>query len=130
MSKYKVGDKFVCEIKEVIKCERGTLYRSNFSTLVFDDYGLDHLPKLPDDIITKLKEWEDDKKIKVGDEVQNLYSSGICHGVVLEANSKSCRVIWNNAAVTWSNTSEIAKTGRNLKLKLEEFLAELRKETK
>ena len=45
MSKYKAGDKFVCEIKEVINCERATLYRSNFNTLVFDDYGLDRLPK-------------------------------------------------------------------------------------
>ena len=45
MSKYKAGDKFICEIKEVINCERATLYRSNFNTLVFDDYGLDRLPK-------------------------------------------------------------------------------------
>lgn len=45
MSKYKKGDKFICEIKEVINCERATLYRSNFNTLVFDDYGLDRLPK-------------------------------------------------------------------------------------
>ena len=130
MSKYKVGDKFVCEIKEVIKCERGTLYRSNFSTLVFDDNGLDNLIKLPDDIITKLKEWEEEEKIKVGDEVQHLNLSGTYYGVVLEANSRSCRVIWNNATVTWNNTFELAKTGRNLKFKLEELLEELRKETK
>lgn len=45
MSKYKKGDKFICEIREVINCERATLYRSNFNTLVFDDYGLDRLPK-------------------------------------------------------------------------------------
>lgn len=45
MSKYKVGDKFIVEIKEVMDSDNGTLYRSNFSTLVFDDYGLDKLQK-------------------------------------------------------------------------------------
>ena len=43
MSKYHKGDKFIVEIKEVINSDNGTLYRSNFSTLVFDDYGLDSL---------------------------------------------------------------------------------------
>lgn len=43
MSKYKVGDEFIVKIKEVIDSYNGTLYRSNFSTLVFDDYGLDNL---------------------------------------------------------------------------------------
>ena len=45
MNKYKVGDKFIVEIKEVMDSDNGTLYRSNFSTLVFDDYGLDKLQK-------------------------------------------------------------------------------------
>lgn len=33
MSKYKVGDEFIVTIKEVMKSENGTLYRSNFITL-------------------------------------------------------------------------------------------------
>lgn len=43
MGKYHKGDKFIIEIQEVINSENGTLYRSNFKTLVFDDYGLDSL---------------------------------------------------------------------------------------
>ena len=43
MSKYHKGDKFIVEIKEVINSDNGTLYRSDFSTLVFNDYGLDSL---------------------------------------------------------------------------------------
>ena len=50
MSKYKVGDKFVVEIKEVLNDElpydTENLYRiDGFKTLVFDDYGLDKLQK-------------------------------------------------------------------------------------
>lgn len=46
MSKYKVGDEFVVEIKEVLESSKGTLYRSEFSTLTFDDYVLDKLQKV------------------------------------------------------------------------------------
>lgn len=46
MSKYHKGDKFIVEIKEVMKSDNGTLYRSEFSTLTFDDYGLDKLQKV------------------------------------------------------------------------------------
>lgn len=45
MSKYHKGDKFIVEIKEVMNSDNGTLYRSEFSTLTFDDYGLDKLQK-------------------------------------------------------------------------------------
>ena len=45
MSKYKVGDKFIINIKEVLESEKGTLYRANYNTLAFDDYGLDGLQK-------------------------------------------------------------------------------------
>ena len=43
--KYKVGDEFIVKIKEVMDSDNGTLYRSNFNTLVFDEYGLDKLQK-------------------------------------------------------------------------------------
>lgn len=46
MSKYHKGDKFIVEIKEVIESDNGRLYRSEFSTLTFDDYGLDKLQKV------------------------------------------------------------------------------------
>ena len=125
MSKYKVGDKFVCEIKEVIECERGTLYRSNFSTLVFDDYGLDNLIKLPDDIITKLKEREDDKKIKEGDVVAYVPSGGKAHGIVLDIANDMYQVMWSNRAVSWEEPEYIYKTDCSLKIELEEILGEL-----
>lgn len=50
--KYKVGDKFIIEVKEVIESEKGTLYRADFSTLVFDDFGLDKLQKCEEETIT------------------------------------------------------------------------------
>ena len=50
MSKYNTGDKFVVEINEVMESDYGTLYRADFSTLVFDDYGLDNLPQLVDGV--------------------------------------------------------------------------------
>ena len=45
MSKYHKGDKFIVEIKEVMNSDNGTLYRSDFKTLTFDDNGLDKLKK-------------------------------------------------------------------------------------
>lgn len=54
--KYKVGDEFIVKIKEVMDSDNGTLYRSNFNTLVFDEYGLDKLQKLEDtDFLEGLK---------------------------------------------------------------------------
>lgn len=63
MSKYHLGDEFVVEIKEVLESNNGTLYRSNFSTLVFDDYGLDKLQKYDEigrrlELIDELKQAE------------------------------------------------------------------------
>lgn len=50
MSKYKVGDKFVIEIDEAFNNgsfgEKGMLYKvKGFNSLVFDEYGLDKLPR-------------------------------------------------------------------------------------
>lgn len=52
MSKYNKGDKFVIEIDEVFNNgsfgEKGMLYKvKGFNTLVFDEYGLDKLTKMP-----------------------------------------------------------------------------------
>lgn len=71
MSKYSVGDKFTVEIKEVIESEKGTLYRSNFSTLVFDDYGLNSLPKYDElaerlELIDELKQDEYNRGLSEG----------------------------------------------------------------
>lgn len=47
MSKYKVFDRFVIEIAEVIEDVTTTLYRvKGFNSLVFDKYGLDKLKKI------------------------------------------------------------------------------------
>ena len=51
MSKYHKGDKFIVEIKEVINSDNGTLYRSDFKTLTFDDNGLDKLQKYEEEQI-------------------------------------------------------------------------------
>jgi hypothetical protein len=63
MSKYHLGDKFIVDVKEVLESNNGTLYRSNFSTLVFDDYGLDKLQKYDEighklELIDELKQAE------------------------------------------------------------------------
>lgn len=69
MSKHKVGDKFIVNIKEVMESDRGTLYRADFSTLVFDDYGLDALDKYDEiqerlELIDELKQVEYNKGLK------------------------------------------------------------------
>lgn len=57
---YKVGDKFVIEIDSVMTNKKGNLYGiKGFKSLVFDDYGLEQLERIPDD----------DDCIKVGDVV-------------------------------------------------------------
>lgn len=123
MSKYKAGDKFILEIREVIESERGTLYRSNFSTLVFDDYGLDNLPQLSEEDIAKLEKWKEDKVIKIGDEVKYLESS--YHGVVFNINNNHYQVIWSNKTITYVQGEHITKTGRNFKDKLGDLISEL-----
>ncbi len=69
MSKYHLGDKFIVEVKEVLESNNGTLYRSNFSTLVFDDYGLDKLQKYDEidhrgGLIDELKQAEYNKGLE------------------------------------------------------------------
>ena len=114
MSKYKVGDKFVIEIEEVLETEtrRGTLYRTGFSTLVFDDYGLDCLKKLP----------EEDEPIRIGDEVTIITSHGEDHGIVFDEENGSYNVLWSDRTTSWDDRKDIIKTGRNFKYLLDEML--------
>jgi hypothetical protein len=57
---YKIGDKFVIEIDSVMTNKNGTLYGiKGFKSLVFDDYGLEQLERIPGE----------DDCIKVGDVV-------------------------------------------------------------
>ena len=72
--KYKVGDKFIVEIKEVLDGDNGTLYRSNFSTLVFDDYGLDKLQKYED---TEYAEGVKEGLASFNCEVKKAYDKGL-----------------------------------------------------
>ena len=45
---YKIGDKFVIEIDSVMTNKNGTLYGiKGFKSLVFDEYGLEQLEKIP-----------------------------------------------------------------------------------
>ena len=113
MSKYKVGDKFVIEIKEVLEneTERGTLYRTAFSTLVFDDYGLDHLTKLPEEEI-----------IKVGDEVRAIIRKTICYGVVLQDEGDVCKILWRDSTISREYKNTLSKTGKSFKNLIDELL--------
>lgn len=129
MSKYKVGDKFVFEIQEVLETEtgRGTLYRTSFNTLVFDDYGLDHLTKLSDKDIERLQELKEEDKIKMGDEVTYFHSPGTYYGIVTKVKGMQCEVLWSNRASTIEYNDSLTKTGRNHKDKLEDLISELTK---
>lgn len=65
---YKTGDKFVIEIDSVMTNKKGNLYGiKGFKVLVFDDYGLEQLEKVPskDEVPSK------DDCLKVGDVVFN-----------------------------------------------------------
>lgn len=93
MSKYAVGDKFIVEIKEVLDGDNGTLYRSIFSTLVFDEYGLD-----------KLKKYEDSE-----------YAEGVKEGLnsfdceVKKAYDKGLQDAWELARKTYNFSCNILK---------------------
>lgn len=63
---YKTGDKFIIEIDSVMTNKKGTLYGiKGFKSLVFDEYGLEQLEKVPskDEVPSK------DDCLKVGDVV-------------------------------------------------------------
>lgn len=106
MSKYKAGDKFVCEIREVIKSDNGTLYRGKFSTLVFDDYGLDKLQKYEEPDTAAIYEaggaavWELMKKIF------NMDSDDIERAFISDTTSDM--VAWNLGTVLEKYTPEEA----------------------
>ena len=84
MSKYKVGDKFIVEVKEVLNDEllynTENLYKiDGFKTLVFDDYGLDKLQKYEEEVIaTKFYEKGRQEALE---EVQNCESYGYEKGL-------------------------------------------------
>ena len=72
---YKKGDKFTVEITEVLTGEDGkTVYRMNdFSSLVFDDYGLDRLEKV-EPVMTKKK--SSFSRVGYGNEYFTIQASG------------------------------------------------------
>ena len=98
---YKVGDKFIIEIKEVLSSEKGTLYRSNFSTLVFDDYGLDHLQKYDEvghklELIDELKLAEYNRGMNDAWKVLKHIQSG-------ELTEKEIRDLWGLDIIAFAN---------------------------
>lgn len=107
MSKYKVGDKFIIEIKEVMDSDNGTLYRSNFSTLVFDDYGLDKLEQLEE-----IKAHQPDpQQIEIGDVV---YADGV-QAVVIDITFGETYYIYNeNGCIEEHLFKDLKKTGRHI----------------
>ena len=109
MSKYHKGDKFIVEIKEVMNSDNGTLYRSDFKTLTFDDNGLDKLKKY-EELSSDTKEmlemkaynkgledaWELAKKIVLNpnnggmslDELQIVFGKSSSHNVLRSFTSQ------------------------------------------
>ena len=87
MSKYNKGDRFIVEVKEVMESKNGTLYRGNFSTLTFDDYGLDKLEKYNEieerlELIDALKQAEYNRgREEALQEVQNCENYGYEKGL-------------------------------------------------
>ena len=104
---YKVGDKFIIEIKEVLSSDKGTLYRSNFSTLVFDDYGLDKLQKY-----NEAKQ----ESIKVGDVVSN---PNFGEAVILEAKDNGKYNLFSDGKVLlgWDGFA-LKKTGKQINIEI------------
>lgn len=75
MGKYNVGDKFLIEIDQVVKCDNSDpveLFKiKGFNSLVFDKYGLDKLPKAPVPLHS------DKEKIHVGDVIKHKNNENV-----------------------------------------------------
>lgn len=96
MSKYKVGDKFIVEIDNVMSGRRGGVYGvKGLKTLVFDDCGLGKLERYNDAVRTKTYEdgladaWEAARKMAAMSirEFECVISSEYTYGTVFDALS-------------------------------------------
>lgn len=87
MSKYKVGDKFVIEIKarQYVPFEGAKYYINGFNTLVFDDNGLDRLERY------EAKQSE----IKVGDEVTGAEGG---KGIITHIREDKMYILWEDGS--------------------------------
>lgn len=101
---YKIGDKFVIEIDSVMTNKNGTLYGiKGFKSLVFDDYGLEQLERIPGKF-----------EYRVGDEV--CFNDGESFkGVVLDESvvNGSWRVLTENGCVSVFDEKKLHRTGRH-----------------
>lgn len=115
MSKYKKGQKFIIEIKEVIESNKGTLYRTNFSTLVFDDYGLDSLEQIK-------PKFEVGEEVKIKCEYDEEYYTGVivevCDKLVTVLTNKDGKYKITNDYIFVRNENIIEKTGKKISLEL------------
>lgn len=86
---YKIGDKFVIEIDSVMTNKKRTLYGiKGVKSLVFDDYGLEQLERIPDKF-----------EYRVGDEVTDLRVGHSRNGVITEAARCFVSVLWKDGSV-------------------------------
>lgn len=86
---YKVGDKFVIEIDSVMTNKKGNLYGvKGFKTLVFDEYGLEQLERIPGEF-----------EYHVGEEVTDLRAGHSKNGVITEAARCFVSVLWKDGSV-------------------------------
>lgn len=115
MAKFKKGDQFKITINEVIESNNGTLYRADFSTLVFDDYGLENLEKIT-------PKYEEGDEVKVITNFDNLEHTALIIDyrestsiILLKENGK---YLVSNGCTYIKNENIIEKTGKKINLEL------------
>ena len=100
---YKTGDKFVIEIDSVMTNKNGTLYGiKGFKSLVFDDYGLEQLERIPGE-----------NEFRVGDIIRFKHGVGRL-GTITRVSNGMLSILWNTGEVeTWIDTdpSPFVRTG-------------------
>lgn len=85
---YKVGDKFIIEIDSVMTNKNGTLYGiKGFKSLVFDEYGLEQLERIPGKY-----------EYHVGDEVADTRTSFFSSGAITLAEDLVVSVLWKDGS--------------------------------
>lgn len=91
---YKIGDKFVIEIDSVMTNKKGTLYGiKGFKSLVFDDYGLEQLERIPGKF-----------EYRVGDEVYWTGNPNYIGVITFVEDCRAC-IVFRDGKV-WDATRE------------------------
>lgn len=104
---YKKGDKFEIEIEEVIEngTEKGNLYRiKGFSTLVFDDYGLNLLNKSEEEPEVDWSTVAIDTPVLVRDDTNAEW-----HKRYFAKYNNGCVYAWSSGSTSWACDRDFSK---------------------